>query len=589
MTHVSRSRSRVLIVTVLAPVLGACAAGMAHDPSIRPLAHGPRELASDQQVRHVLNRLAFGARPDDYAAVKRVGVDRWVGEQLAPARIDDHAADSAVAVYTSLSLDQPTLAHMYALPNALRKAGGTMVDTFAVRTAQRASDRIVSDVRGAKLMRATVSRRQLQEVMTDFWENHFSIFADKGADRYMLVGYDRTIRAHALGNFRDLLGAVAHSPAMLYYLDNWQSKADGNRITLAEVEGAARAARARAAYDAERARIKVDPTGHVVANVSSTRPPAPYRRPVRRGLGLNENYGRELLELHTLGVDGGYTQHDVTEAARVLTGWTLRDPNSSGEFLFRPEMHDAAEKVVLGHVFPAGHGEDEGEALLDLLAREPATAHFIALKLCRRFVSDSPPPVLVDRAAASFLASGGDIAETMRVIISSPEFFSQAAYRAKVKSPFELVVSTLRALDTSPDTLQRAVQAVGRLGEPMWGRISPDGFPETGNAWINSGSILNRINFGVQLAAGRQIPGVSVNDWPEYKQLVRASRTVQVNGVILALLGGDASPETRRVLSEGTGPTAILIDAPLRSVSSTQSSIADVVGLALGSPEFQRH
>ena len=306
-----------------------------------------------------------------------------------------------------------------------------------------------------------------------------------------------------------------------------------------------------------------------------------------RRRGLNENYARELLELHTLGVDGGYTQRDVIEVARAFTGWTLERPREGGGFTFSPRLHDAEAKTVLGQRIPAGGGVEDGEAVLDLLARHPSTARHIARKLAVRFVSDSPPPALVERAAATFRRTNGDIRATVRTIVTSPEFFAEEAYRAKVKSPFEVVVSALRAMDAEPDTTPRTAQLVARLGQPLYGRQTPDGWPETGEAWMNTGAILNRINFGLAVAGGR-VPGVRVDRWAPAAELRGMPRQWQVDGVIRALLGGDASPETRRVLLDGQNP--LLERAPRDSTprGGRLDGLPLVVGLALGSPEFQR-
>jgi uncharacterized protein (DUF1800 family) len=364
-----------------------------------------------------------------------------------------------------------------------------------------------------------------------------------------------------MGRFRDLLGAVAKSPAMLMYLDQWQSVADSGRPTLR---------------------------------------PVPIAAARRRG--LNENYARELMELHTLGVDGGYTQQDVIEVARALTGWTLANGANGGPFVFRPAVHDAGAKVILGTKFPAGGGLDEGEAVLDLLARHPATARFIATKLARRFVSDTPPPALVARAAATFRRTDGDIRAVVRTIVTSPEFFAAAAFRAKVKTPFELVVSAMRALHAMPDTTPRIAQLVGRLGQPLFGHQAPNGYPETGDAWMNTGAILNRINFGVAVAEGR-VPGVRLATWPAARALVALPRDGQVDGVIRELLGGAASSDTRQVLLTGTNPflqargraaadslgtMTDMAPAVPTAAPRPQQQLAQIVGLALGAPEFQR-
>jgi len=605
---------RLLVALVLS--VAACAAPVAHAPAtgasspalavVAP--NEPREQTADQQVQQVINRLAFGPRPGDVARVRELGVDRWIALQLAPERIDDHAMDSLVATSYE-GLDRPTrdivadytkgqrsLRQMQA---QLAKQGDSagkkdlraevLRQDANLREQLRRSQRALGELQSAKLARAVGSERQLEEVMTDFWENHFSVFAGKGVTRLFIPAYDRdVIRPHALGKFRDLLGAVAKSPAMLFYLDQWQSTVD----SLHPSELATR---------------------------------APGMRPTARAKrGLNENYARELMELHTLGVDGGYTQHDVIEVARALTGWTM-NPRQNAEFVFRPAIHDAGAKVVLGHRLPAGRGIEDGEEVLDILARDPHTAHFIARKLAVRFVSDDPPPALVERAAQTFLKTDGDIRETVRTIVTSPEFFSRAAYRSKVKSPFELVASSLRALGAQPDTSMRSAQVVAYLGQPMFGHRDPNGWPETGDAWMNSGAILNRINFGAALAGGR-LPNASVAQWSQAERLRDAPRDEQVDAVVDAFLGGHVSPDTRQILLEGENPlgrqlsatvdtTRTMADDPRmqtmdaparRDARPTKggqarpavarglgrpvqlNGLAQVVGLAIGAPEFQR-
>jgi uncharacterized protein (DUF1800 family) len=569
----------------------------------------PREQTADQQVQQVLNRLGFGPRPGDVEAVRAMGVDRWIGLQLAPERIDDHATQAVLAGYPLL--DRPTgdLVTMYAEnQQTLRQVQRQMAqqgDSGGRRDARaellrenpqlrdqfRQSQRILGDVQSAKLARAVGSERQLQEVMTDFWENHFTVFAGKGLTRIFVPAYDRdVIRPHALGHFRDLLGSVAKSPAMLFFLDQWQSAADSLHPTLVDARAPAR--------------------GRVGA-----RPP--LRRPRR---GLNENYARELLELHTMGVDGGYTQHDVIEVARALTGWTM-NPRRAAEFEFHPELHDADTKVVLGHTLAAGRGVEDGEEVLDILARDPHTARFIARKLAIRFVSDTPPSALVERATQTYLRTDGDIREVVRTIVTSPEFFSRTAYRSKVKSPFELVASALRAVGAQPDTSMRSAQLVAFLGQPIFGHQAPNGWPETGESWMNTGAILNRINFGLAVAGGR-LPGASVARWSDSERLRDASREQQVDAVVNAFLGGHVSPDTRQVLVSGENPMLAklatgstptmqsdsvgiarqdpepsMVASGARPRSALQaglarpvqlSGLAQIVGLAIGAPEFQR-
>jgi uncharacterized protein (DUF1800 family) len=382
--------------------------------------------------------------------------------------------------------------------------------------------------------------------------------------RFTLAVFDRdVIRAHALGRFRDLLGAVAHSQAMLFYLDNSESQADAAHETLGELQ---RIRKARSA-----------------AQVEQIRAAAKNRRQ-----GLNENYARELMELHTLGVDGGYSQQDVQEVARALTGWTIDNPRMGGTFVFRPEWHDADVKHVLGHTLPRGRGEDDGEDVLDILARHPSTARFIATKLARRFVSDDPPPALVARLAERFRETDGDIRQVMAVLVTSPELYTRQAYRAKVKTPYEVVVSTMRAMEALPDTTPRSAQLSSQLGEPMFGRLTPDGWPEIGLSWLNSGAILQRINFGMAAVSGR-VPGVALDRWSPAATLRREPYSEQVDGVIATLLAGEVSPETRRILLEGRNAlTGEQAGANPPRVRPSPVPLAQLVGLALGAPEFQR-
>ena len=558
----------ISVAAVLLPVAcGTSAAPRAQTPAAGAAAE-QRELLPDQQVQQLLNRLAFGGRPGDAERVRALGVDRWIALQLTPQRIDDSATDSLVAGYEMLNAPAPEIVASFREAREARRriqrtlgAGSDSAsrgaalrelarkDPAALEAARRTREAL-TDVRSARLARAVSSERQLQEVMVDFWENHFSVFAGKGQTRLYLAAYDRdAIRPNALGKFRDLLGAVAKSPAMLFYLDNWRSAAVGDRAR--------------------------------IAGLRATRPPRPKRRS-----GLNENYGRELMELHTLGVDGGYTQKDVIEVARAFTGWTI-DPRN-GTFVFRPQIHDAGAKVVLGHRLAAGRGMQDGEEVLDILASSPATAHFIARKLVVHFVSDSAPGALVERVAQTYLRTGGDIREMMRTIATSPEFFSRAAYRAKVKTPFELVASALRAMGAPPDTTVRTAALVGRLGQPIFGRQTPDGWPDHGYSWINTGAILARINFGLALANGR-VRGASLATWPYSDSLSALDREQQVDGVIRAILGGEASPVTRTVLMSGENPLlSKYADSTVTDSPSPARGLARILGLALGAPEFQR-
>ena len=433
------------------------------------------DLPRDRQIDHALSRLTYGARPGDAQRVRSLGLERWIALQLVPARIDDRRADSLLSAFHGLNTPTTELATLFREAQQVRRqaqrdSASPMQPNARRDNPARQLQLTLSQVSSAKILRAVVSERQLYEQMVDFWENHFSVFAGKGQTRLFIPAYDRdVIRPRALGRFRDLLGAVAQSPAMLFYLDNAQSVADSMHSTL--------------------------------------RPNRIQIGPGRRVRGLNENYARELLELHTLGVDGGYTQQDVVEVARALTGWSI--DQREGSFVFRPSAHDADAKVVLGHVLKAGRGLEDGEEVLDILSRHPSTARHITRKLAVRFVSDTPPATLVDRCARVFQTRDGDIRETLQCVITSPEFFSTAAYRAKVKTPLELVVSAFRATGAIPDATPRASQIVTRLGQPIFGRQTPDGWPDRGEEWMNAGAMVNRVNFGLAVAS-RRVPGVSV-------------------------------------------------------------------------------
>jgi uncharacterized protein (DUF1800 family) len=581
-------------------------------PNVVSAAATRGDLLPDERIQQVLNRLTFGARPGDAEKLRSMGIDAWVNQQLHPETIADPRVDSLMTHYSAFAMAQPDIIHDYNLVQQVQRqvksldAKDTTMNRAEARRdvlAQdpklaetiRKSQQFVGEVQSSELARAVVSDRQLEEVMTQFWLNHFSVFAGKGQVRLFLTNYDRdVIRPRALGKFRDLLEATAKSPAMLFFLDNFQSQSDSTHRTLTQARNAGRGGRGGRALPA--------------------RPAQAARRP-----GLNENYARELMELHTLGVDGGYSQKDVQEVARALTGWTFS--RQTGEFVFNPNVHDADAKTILGHTLPAGRGIEDGEQVLDIVSRSPATAHFITLKLARHFVRDDPPAALVDRCANTFSQTDGDIRETLRCIIASPEFFSKAAYRAKVKTPFELVASALRAVNAQPDTTQRTAALVTRLGQPIFGRQTPDGWPDRGDAWMNTGAILNRINFGLQIAAG-QIPGARIQNVPELFALRTQPREQQVDAVVKSMLGGQVSSVTRQVLVSGNNPMLSKSPADATdSMAATQmgrgagagpagraaalglgrgmappaqtrpidlTGLPQVVGLALGAPEFQR-
>ncbi len=429
--------------------------------------------------------------------------------------------------------------------------------------------RIVAELAVAKITRAIYSERQLQQVMDDFWFNHFNVFAGKGEDRYYLTSYERdVIQPHALGKFKDLVTATAKSPAMLFYLDNFLS-ADPRAAQRQPME---RAMRQQARY----------------GRFGRPWPPRPRVNP-QQGVkknerGLNENYGRELMELHTLGVEGGYTQKDVTEVARSFTGWTLEKPRQYADFKFDDRLHDPDPKIVLGKKIHAG-GMKDGEQVIDLLAHHPSTAKFISTKLARRFVSDNPSPALVNRMAETFQSSDGDIRAVMKTMIWSPEFWSREAYRAKIKTPFELVVSSARALGTDVDTPLPLVQWVGRIGEPLYQCQPPTGYSDKAEAWVNTGALLNRLNFSLALA-GNKMRGARTDATSLLGVNASAEPKAALDRAVQVFLGGQAAPATVETLQKQLDNPQVL-QAKLDDARK-QVDLGVIAGLVLGAPEFQR-
>ena len=427
---------------------------------------------------------------------------------------------------------------------------------------------VVNELMQAKLVREIYSDRQLDEVMTDFWMNHFNVFINKGADRYLLTSYERdTIRPHVFGKFEDLLVATAKSPAMLYYLDNWLSVGPESDVALG---------------------IKAHPPNqHRYKAKNGQSPP---KGKGKRTNGLNENYGRELMELHTLSVNGGYTQHDVTEVAKVFTGWTLDQPEERGEFHFDPRKHEPGDKNVLGHRIKQ-NGEKEGLEVLRLLARNPQTAHFISQKLATRFVSDDPPAPLVDRMTKTFLKKNGDIREVLRTMFMSPEFWLPDTYRAKVKTPLEFVVSAARASGAEVDDARALVGTLNNMGMMPYGMQPPTGYSMKADTWVNSSALLGRMNFALGLASGK-IRGVKVDsvNLPAKSAAVPNQPPLDAQQTLTSLenslLSGDVSKQTHDTISKQLDDPKISqrkLDDPKRP-----PNVAAIEGLILGSPEFQR-
>ena len=477
------------------------------------VATGPTD---ERALRHVLDRLGYGPRPGDLEELRQLGLAEHIAGQLEPDRVAEGALTARLAAFETQRLTTAELVERFYMPATEERRRDRLVPrTVAEVLSQdmahatgpatvRASqiERLAfQELSQQKLLRAIESERQLQEVLVDFWFNHFNVSAGKGLVWLYLTEYERdVIRPHVLGRFRDMLGAVAESPAMLVYLDNWLSSDPDGPDPVA-------VARDRQLGPLSRA---VRGLQTFVAGPRSALP-ARLRRAIRsreRSPGLNENYARELMELHTLGVDGGYTQADVIEVARAFTGWTIDRPAEGGGFVFEPRLHAGGDKTVLRQVIPAG-GKSEGDRVLDLLARHPATARHVATKLVRRFVSDDPPASVVDRAATCYLGTDGDLREVVRTIVTSAEFRDPRVQRVKVKTPLEYVVSAVRAVGAQVADTRALVRALRELGMPSYYSQTPTGYPDRADAWLNPGSLLGRMNFALALVDNR-LAGVTV-------------------------------------------------------------------------------
>ena len=534
----------------------------------QPTVSTPRDSAL-----HVLNRLAYGATPGLLDRIAEEGVLRWIDRQLAVTATDDPGLRGVLARFDLLTTSQDELARSYFEVQRERRAdrrnagADSAMNTMSpAERARRAPPEarelrdLIMQTPQLVMVRAVSSDNQLAEVMADFWSNHFNIFMGKNVARVYLPSYiEETIRPRIFGRFEDLLIATAKSPAMMVYLDNALSVMPGARPP----QQGRMAARRRPGFGL-RARPGMDP------RLDSARMALEERRPT----GLNENYARELMELHTLGVDGGYTQQDVTEVARILTGWSVARPAQGSGFVFNGWAHDRGAKTVMGVEFPAGKGQDEAVRLLEMLARHPSTAHYIGAKLCARFVSDTPPDGCVDNAVSAWKRSGGEMREVLRAIFRSPDFWAPANRSAKVKSPLEFVVSAVRVVGGAPDTTPRLAGAVGRLGQPLFQHVAPNGYPELEKDWVNSGALLNRMNFAMQLAANR-LPGVTVD--LDRILPVMADHAALVDAVDRLVLGGKMTPQTRSVIKE-----------QIAQLTDPGQARAFALGLAIGGPEFQK-
>ena len=561
-------------------------------------------LSKDQAAAYLLERFAFGARPGEVEKVVQMGPEKWLAQQLA-GNLSDAALDKRLEAFPALKMTQEEMAAVYLqngrLRNMMKKEGiidpaktprkemNEKMKAYREKHGLRPYGVLSNqELKGQKVMRAVYSENQLTEVMTDFWFNHFNVTTRDGGARSRTLSYERdAIRPNVLGNFRTILGATAKHPAMLYYLDNAQSRmAPPEQQNQPKPEPVKEMAAGEMGMDGGMDGGMMGETAKAPEKAPAKAQTPPRRK---RKYGLNENYARELMELHTLGVDGGYTQRDVTEVARVLTGWAAAPYGNGrknidkqiargskniirqGEFVFRTSWHDQNAKVALGETFPAGGGIEEGERVLDMLSKHPSTARFISTKLARRFVNDVPSDDLIDQMAETFTRTDGDIAAVVATLAQSRVFWVEAKKRSKMKSPFELVVSSLRALEADVKNPQPMMTWFNRMGEPLYGYLPPTGFPDYAESWANSGTLIARMNFGVRLATGR-INGVTL------KRLPRDSD---------GLTTDEALAMYSKLLLPAQDTSAIASEVKETIPDDAERKDIHVVSMLLGSPEFQ--
>ena len=626
-----------------------------------------KALTEDQKILHVLNRLGFGARPGDIERVKAMGLNKYLDEQLNPASISDTIAESKVKNLEIFNMTTAEVFAKYPNPGALlRQLEGRRNNQNQANNNQnpdqqmtgkerqerqaklreyykeydlRPANQLLPQITANRVLRAVYSEKQLQEAMVDFWQNHFNVFAGKAAVRWYIPSYERDVlRKNALGNFKDLVTGTAQHPAMLFYLDNFQSispnaqQNNGNGLLQRIAKNGGQL------NERQRERLKQQ-RGWTDAELDQRLNQLKNQTQKRQKRGINENYARELMELHTLGVDGGYTQADIVEVAKAFTGWTIADPRGyrraaaddikgkenqalnrlqkmagvpddieSGEFYFNERWHETGAKTVLGQKINEG-GIKDGLKVIDILVAHPSTAKFIAKKLAVKFVSDNPSEALVSRVAKAFQDSKGDIKTTLKALFTDKEFYAPENYRAKIKTPFELAVSAIRAIGAETNSSAAILAMLNKLGEVPYGYQAPTGYPDTAEDWVNAGALLERLNFSVALASNR-IPGTKA----DLKIFEGKDKAAILDKTIAVVLAGDISPNTKQTLLKqieqplpevkspnevedelemtnmrqpGQGGRGMNRQARLLAPSGNPE-VFKVVSLVLGTPEFQR-
>lgn len=586
-------------------------------------------LSERQAAEHLLSRFTYGPKTGDVDRVLKIGLEKWFMQQLE-GDLQDEELDKMLTQFDDINLSNTDVENKY--PRSARVLRMAIKDGYIDKDSvnkgnQAAYKKQIKDYMemnglkpqqelyrqfiNQKILRAAYTNNQLRELLTDFWFNHFNVSLTKNQCASFVPAFERdVVRPNVTGKFNDLLLATAKSPAMLIYLDNFSSS--GQPITTTRKDSV----QIKGSNKIRKAQAK------------------------KKQGGLNENYAREVMELHTLGVDGGYTQTDVTQAAKVLTGWTIAPMGEDGygagmkklidnigeanlekrgfvhqgDFLFVPTRHDNGEKTVLGKRFPGNGGYEEGVALLTMLAHHPSTAKFISKKIATRFVSDQPSPQLIDRMAKTFSKTDGDIKQVMITMVSSPEFWKVDALREKTKSPFELAISAVRSLDAQITQPYQLFSWINKMGQKMYYYQAPTGFPDRGQYWINTGALLNRMNFGLALASQR-IPGIKVdlaalnnNHEPEsaeaalttYSKIIMPERNLDATIKRLKPMLKDPDLNKKvEIAAEKNTPVGSNIDnseamggikksRTIKKEDTKNSELAQVVGVILGSPEFQR-
>ncbi len=662
MKYFSNFFTRSFVVIAIA---GLIAPGLALRADTRT---ARRPLTEEQKILHVLNRLAFGAKPGDIDRVKTIGIQRFIEQQLNPSSITDNLAEAKLKNLDVFGMSTAEIFAKYPNPGALLQAidrangpqanaanqnADAMTDTQRQeRQAKlrelyqkydlRPANQLLPQITANRVMRAVYSERQLQEVMVDFWQNHFNVFSGKAAVRWYIPSYESDVlRKNALGNFKDLVVGTAQHPAMLFYLDNFESRtpnaqpARGGNQMAQRIQQALRNGELR---PQARERIKEQfkltdaQLDERIKQLKTTPPAAANSR-----VGINENYARELMELHTLGVDGGYSQKDIVEVAKAFTGWTIVDPRGyrraaasmingteeqrlsrlqrtagvpddaeSGSFYFNPRWHENGEKMVLGQKVNEG-GVKDGLRVIDILTTHPSTAKFIAKKLAVKFVSDTPSPALVGRVAEAFTKSKGDIKTTLKALFTDKEFFAPENYRTKIKSPFELAVSSIRALGAETNGGAQMLAMLNKLGEVPYGYQAPTGYPDTAEDWVNTGALLERLNYAIALSSN-QIAGTRV----DLKRFEGKDKAAILDKAVSLVLAGEISPATKATLTKQLeqplpdvkAPNEVTDDVTVPNMRAGQAGaqgrqarllrpsgnpdVFKVVSLVLGTPEFQR-